>query len=175
MTVETKVIIAIIVLVVSVLFLIGFTWYYARQIRPLGDKLDGFTKIIVALCFIAMVFEVTSCVMATMYQVLEEDLDSTEEHPVLRDSRIGVLMASSVAYSLVFDVYVFRMLASLATSKQVSVLLTKNSETHMTLGAVDNHKVVIRSYKRLLGIFVAVYVALQIVSFSLALKANFPE
>ena len=107
-----------------------------------------------------MVFEVTSCALATMYQVLEEDLDSAEEHPVLRDSRIGVLMASSVAYSLVFDVYVFRMMASLATSKQVSVQLTKNSETAMTLGAVDNHKGVIRSYKRRLGIFVAVYVAL---------------
>ena len=43
---------------------------------------------------------------------------STKESAALRNTRLGTLFASSVTYSMVFDVYVFRILSRLAQFKK---------------------------------------------------------
>lgn len=65
----------------------------------------------------AMTFNVLSYILATVSLAQYGNENIEEETPLMRDSRLASMFASTIAYSVVFDVYVFRMLLRLALYK----------------------------------------------------------
>lgn len=120
------------ILGLSVLTLAFMAYYTIKKIWPIKDRLDRFTKVIVCLVFLSMSFEIINCTLDTFSQYKWQDGGDEamikNEPDAMRDTRISISFATSVGYSLVFDVYVFRMLLRSALHKNNATFVVLNKD-----------------------------------------------
>lgn len=106
---------------ISIALMLGLIVQGLVKVKPCYHRFDPFTKMIVWLVFAAISFEVLSLLLAMVR--FSDRGDIFEESATMRDARLAMIFSSTVTYSLVFNVIVFRMLyrwASYNKSRQRS-------------------------------------------------------
>ena len=104
----------IVIFCINFLILVALIGYVYIKIRPLLEKLDRFTRIIIVLVFVSMGLEVVSYLLLLISLNVCKDPWLKDENAAMRNTRFATMFAASVGYSLVFDLFVFRMLYRMA-------------------------------------------------------------
>ena len=100
----------IVILGINFLIFVVLIGYVYIKIRPMFEKLDRFTRMIIVMVFVSMGFQIISYLLTLISQNKSDDPWIKDENAAMRNTRIATMFAASVGYSLVFDLFVFRML-----------------------------------------------------------------
>ena len=100
----------IVILGINFLIFVVLIGYVYIKIRPMFEKLDRFTRMIIVMVFVSMGFQIISYLLTLISQNKSDDPWIKDENAAMRNTRIATMFDASVGYSLVFDFFVFRML-----------------------------------------------------------------